>query len=498
MPDFYLGVGSFILAMMALGLIRIVRGPTAADRMMAAQLLGTGGVAILLLFAVATAHNQSSMSPCCLRFWPLLRPSHLSGTRRLLHRVLPKPRIGDDSWLHTFTIVMLWAGAFFFLAGTVGLLVSGRVDAASRLDQGRQLGAWICRVGPAAPGRWTARRPEACRGLAARAAFQRHGCAAHCARGARRRRSWRVFLFAIALAALLLAVAAWILAARTSFAATVGFIVYGLLLALVWVVLSAVDVALTEAAIGSGVTGVLLLGAAARLRATETASDPASLSLKLSAGLLCALVSAGLAVVILNPPAEPPTLAPAALASLPQTGLGNPVAGVLFAYRALDTLLEKVVVVLALIGVWSLTPDRAWGGVPGLRLYAQPSGALTLLAQCCRRSGSCWASTCSGPGQTIRAARFRAARYWPQCGCVMTARLQPVPPIGLGSLRLLVTVGPFIFLAIGFAGFALAGAFLAFPPDYAKPLIVLAETALTLSIGVTLALLVAGPAERSS
>ena len=54
MTDVYLGVGSFILAMVALGLIRIVRGPNTADRMMAAQLLGTGGVAILLLFAVAT------------------------------------------------------------------------------------------------------------------------------------------------------------------------------------------------------------------------------------------------------------------------------------------------------------------------------------------------------------------------------------------------------------------------------------------------------------
>jgi multicomponent Na+:H+ antiporter subunit F len=54
MTDVYLGIGSFILAMVALGLVRIVRGPDTADRMMAAQLLGTGGVAILLLFAVAT------------------------------------------------------------------------------------------------------------------------------------------------------------------------------------------------------------------------------------------------------------------------------------------------------------------------------------------------------------------------------------------------------------------------------------------------------------
>lgn len=55
MTDVYLGIASFILAMVALGLLRTVRGPGAADRMMSAQLLGTGGVALLLLAAVATA-----------------------------------------------------------------------------------------------------------------------------------------------------------------------------------------------------------------------------------------------------------------------------------------------------------------------------------------------------------------------------------------------------------------------------------------------------------
>jgi multisubunit Na+/H+ antiporter MnhB subunit len=321
-----------------------------------------------------------------------------------------------------------------------------------------------------------------------------------------------VILFASALAALLLAVAIWVVVARTAFTATVGFIVYGLLLALVWVALSAVDVALTEAAIGSGVTGMLLLGASAQLRATEAAVEPTSLPLKLSAGILCILVSAGLAAVMLDPPAiaptlapvlDPPaiapTLAPAAMAKLGETGLGNPVAGVLFAYRALDTLLEKVVVVLALIGVWSMTPDRAWGGVPGLRLYAQPSGTLTLLAQVLPPVGIMlgiymfWTGA-NNPGGAFQGGALLAAMWL----LIMVARVQPVPPIRLGGLRFLVTIGPFIFLAIGFSGFALAGAFLAYPAGYAKPLIVLAETGLTLSIGVTLALLVAGPAERST
>jgi multicomponent Na+:H+ antiporter subunit F len=49
MDDFLLAAGGFVLAMVALGLVRILRGPTGADRMMAAQLLGSGGIAALLL-----------------------------------------------------------------------------------------------------------------------------------------------------------------------------------------------------------------------------------------------------------------------------------------------------------------------------------------------------------------------------------------------------------------------------------------------------------------
>jgi len=40
-----------LLLAIAVGMIRILRGPTAADRMMTAQLFGTCGVAILLLLS---------------------------------------------------------------------------------------------------------------------------------------------------------------------------------------------------------------------------------------------------------------------------------------------------------------------------------------------------------------------------------------------------------------------------------------------------------------
>jgi len=49
MTEFLRVASGFVFAMVALGMVRIVRGPTRADRMMAAQLLGTGGIAALLL-----------------------------------------------------------------------------------------------------------------------------------------------------------------------------------------------------------------------------------------------------------------------------------------------------------------------------------------------------------------------------------------------------------------------------------------------------------------
>jgi multicomponent Na+:H+ antiporter subunit F len=54
MAEFLIASLAFILAMLALGLVRVLRGPSDADRMMAAQLIGTGGIAALLLLGAAT------------------------------------------------------------------------------------------------------------------------------------------------------------------------------------------------------------------------------------------------------------------------------------------------------------------------------------------------------------------------------------------------------------------------------------------------------------
>ena len=64
------------------------------------------------------------------------------------------------------------------------------------------------------------------------------------------------------------------LAAPDLFKGVVLFIAFGLLMSLAWVRLRAPDIALAEAAVGSGITGVLLLSALARSRRLERDNPP--------------------------------------------------------------------------------------------------------------------------------------------------------------------------------------------------------------------------------
>ena len=63
MADFLLATAGAILFTVAVGLVRILGGPGDADRMMAAQLIGTGGIGSLLLIAAATgAHGVEDVA----------------------------------------------------------------------------------------------------------------------------------------------------------------------------------------------------------------------------------------------------------------------------------------------------------------------------------------------------------------------------------------------------------------------------------------------------
>jgi multisubunit Na+/H+ antiporter MnhB subunit len=302
----------------------------------------------------------------------------------------------------------------------------------------------------------------------------------------------------IYLALLVVAVATWTIAARNLFASVVGYVAYGLLLAFVWIRLYAPDVALTEAAIGSGVTGVLLITAGKRLGTLKNAAREArsGLTLKLVAGVLAALVASALSAAILMLPDPPPSLAPeaAAAANGAGAGLGNPVTAVLMSYRSLDTMLEKMVLILAVVGVWSVGTDEAWGGAPAPLRRPKPYAAMVFLAQTLAPVGALigihifWTGA-NAPGGAFQGGALLAAMWM----VVMMARLAEPPRVDTQWLRLALVAGPAVFLIAGLAGEVATGSFFAYPPDLAKPIILFIEAFMVLSIAAALPMLVAGP-----
>ena len=80
----------------------------------------------------------------------------------------------------------------------------------------------------------------------------------------------------------------------------------------------------------------------------------------------------------------------------------------------------------------------------------------------------------------------------------MMAGLADAPAVNRVWLRWLLVLGPVVFVGVGFVGFVIAGSFLAYPPEFAKPLILLIEVTLILSIAAMLGLLVVGPPQRNA
>jgi len=301
----------------------------------------------------------------------------------------------------------------------------------------------------------------------------------------------------IVLAVILLGLAARAVLARDVFAAVVAFVVFGLLVAVAWVALGAVDVALTEAAIGGGVTGALLLGAAradrSRKHQTARRRDP-GIAAKGLAALLCLLVTGVLAAAWFSLPDAAPSLAPRTVEAMPALGLKNPVTAVLIGFRGWDTLLEKVVLGLALVGIWTLGADAGWGGRPGLRQPRSAHDPLVLLAKLLSPPAIIFAIHLLWTGADHPGGAFQAGTILATMGIlVVLAGLADYPPISRRAVRLAVVAGTVVFVLTGIAGFALPGGFLSYPEAFAKPVIVLVEVALVFSIAVTLCLLVAGP-----
>ena len=287
------------------------------------------------------------------------------------------------------------------------------------------------------------------------------------------------------------------LAARSLFGAVLGFISTGLIATLVWVRLEAPDVALTEAVIGAAATSVIILYVASRIGGGATAPTPPHIALRVLAAILSALLAVLLALALLALPEQAPSLAAPVLEKIGPTGLGNPVTAVLMAHRAIDTLLESAVLVFAVFAIWSMAPDRRWGRAPGPAFLAEPHGPLAFLARVLPPIGIvigiyiAWVGA-DAPGGKFQGGAVLAAMWvlpW-------IAGLIAPPSISDMRLRLAIAAGPLVFLLVGLAGFVWAEGFLAYPPGFAKLLILVIETAMTLSVAVAMACMIAGPPER--
>ncbi|MBB5691645.1 DUF4040 domain-containing protein [Roseomonas alkaliterrae] len=305
----------------------------------------------------------------------------------------------------------------------------------------------------------------------------------------------------VLLAAGSLGLALGVIRARRVFTAIALFIAHGLLLALAWVRLDALDVALTEAAIGAGLSGVLLLAARHRLarggseRTTEAPGRVATIFI----GLGCACITVALGYAVLALPKPAPGLAAEVAANLAATELGNPVTGVLMVFRGLDTLLEAAVLVLAVIGVWSLAPDATWRGTPGAPWPAVTDGPRALLARLLPPIGIVVAVHILWVGADAPGGKFQAAAILAAMGLlVWFAGLVRVPPTASWPLRATIAAGPALFMAIGLAGLAVEGAFLAYPEGLVKPTILIVEFVLAASVAAALALLVMGAPSRDA
>lgn len=297
----------------------------------------------------------------------------------------------------------------------------------------------------------------------------------------------------VLLALALMGLAWGALASGDLFKAIVLFIAFGLVMALVWVRLEAPDIALAEAAIGAGLTGALLLAAFAKLRITSpdvnvdiTRSLCGIRSISVLVSIL--FLAMALAYAIWTLPPDAAGLGENVAANLDRSGVSNPVTAVLLNFRSYDTLLEVMVLLLALLGAWSLgmtTPRRE--AAPGLVLDTMSRLLAPLLILVA--AYLLWAGA-HAPGGAFQAGAVLAA-----VGVLMLLTGWQLPAaLAALPLRLVLVAGPVTFLLLAVIPLLLEGRLLQLPPAWAGYLILIIETTATISIGATLIALFLGAA----
>jgi len=161
----------------------------------------------------------------------------------------------------------------------------------------------------------------------------------------------------LVLLTLLAAVTVAIVRVRSLFAVVVLLSAFSFLIASVMLVLDAVDVAMTEAAVGAGISAVLFFSA---LHLTKTTEAPPRRTTLVPLAV-AAITAAALAWGVSDLPAFGVANAPLHVAGpdyierVPrETGIPNVVTAVLASYRGFDTLGETVVVLTGGLAVLAL------------------------------------------------------------------------------------------------------------------------------------------------
>ncbi len=305
-------------------------------------------------------------------------------------------------------------------------------------------------------------------------------------------------IFDLLLAGAVIALAIASLTVRDLFAAIVLFIIFGLLSALAWVRLSAPDVALAEAAIGTGVTGALLLKTLHHLRyvsgtlstaevASVTPHQPVPMGVLIANAAFCGMITLGLALAFLGAPQGGPGFDARVAEAMPLSGVDHPVTAVLLNFRAYDTLMEVVVLLAAVIAVWQIERGLSDAPAPVLGEVWQGFARLTLPAIVVLGTYLLWKGA-EAPGGAFQGGAVLAA-----VGLLLLLARAYVPrPEHRAFARWAFVLGTGVFA--GVALLVASGGRVAFeyPPEHAKTLILLIEALVTISIAVTLAALFHG------
>lgn len=211
-----------------------------------------------------------------------------------------------------------------------------------------------------------------------------------------------------------------------------------------------------------------------------------SLALRLVLLLLLLALAGGVGYAVLSLPDQVVGLSDRVRANMETSGVRNPVTAVLLNFRGYDTLLEMGVLLVALLGVWSLGTAAAHRRVapePVLSFLVGGLVPMMILVP----GYLLWVGA-NAPGGAFQAGSVLAASG---ILLLLAGKRLPIRLTGW-PLRFVLVLGLVAFVAVGVILLLATGMFLQYPPSLAGGLILLIEVAATLSIGVTLAALFLG------